>query len=413
MAWEDRLLEAAYNTPSGRRLPFIFTAVRRGTELRGTRYSFSDHQGTFVQQTGSDGQSFPMRIFFNGDDHDLQAEEFFQAVREPGVGALEHPQYGVLNVVPLGRVVQRNDLVRAPNESVLEFTFFEHDPSLFPGGGQDPASQVVASVQEYNETSAQEFEEAIDVDTPVERTSLANQIRQRVGQIRDQLDDVADAVDEIQSEFEDISDSITDAIDTLVGTPLNLAFQISQLVQAPGRSIAAWSDKLEAYGNLARQIFGSEPRTPSRDGRAVNSFEADSLVAAGALTGAITGAVNNTFTTQPEAIEAAQELLALSADLNNWREENFASLDRVDTGASYQQWQEAVTLCAGFLVEISFTLNQERIIVLDRPRSIIDLCAELYQDVSDDRLNFFINSNDMTGDEFREIPVGASIKYYV
>ena len=71
-----------------------------------------------------------------------------------------------------------------------------------------------------------------------------------------------------------------------------------------------------------------------------------------------------------------------------------------------------VAIAAGFLVEISFTLKQEFRITLDRPRTIIDLAAELYGEV-DGQLDFLISSNNLTGSEILDLPRGREIVYYV
>ena len=84
----------------------------------------------------------------------------------------------------------------------------------------------------------------------------------------------------------------------------------------------------------------------------------------------------------------------------------------IDTGEAYQQLQDAVALTLGFLVQISFDLKQERTIIIDRPRTIVDLCYELYGSI-DDQLDFFIMSNDLTGDEILELPQGREVRYYV
>jgi hypothetical protein len=60
---------------------------------------------------------------------------------------------------------------------------------------------------------------------------------------------------------------------------------------------------------------------------------------------------------------------------------------------------------------VSFDVIPERRIVLDRARTIVDLAAELYGSV-DDRLDFLINSNDLTGSEILELPANKVIKYY-
>ena len=83
----------------------------------------------------------------------------------------------------------------------------------------------------------------------------------------------------------------------------------------------------------------------------------------------------------------------------------------VDTGETYLAMQNSTALAVGFLVELSFTLAQERRITLDRPRTLIDLVAELYGDV-DSQLDFFIDTNDLSGDEIIELPAGREIVYY-
>jgi len=84
----------------------------------------------------------------------------------------------------------------------------------------------------------------------------------------------------------------------------------------------------------------------------------------------------------------------------------------IDTGELYDPLQQAVALTAGFLVQVSFTLRQERTRILEKDRTVHDLVAELYGRV-DEELDFFINSNALTGSEILELPKGKEIVYYV
>jgi prophage DNA circulation protein len=412
MAWQDDVQEGAYTPLDGTRHVYQFEDLRQHVELRGSTYDFVDADGTFVQRTGNSGDSYPMRIYLTGPEYNLAADAFLEALRAPGVGVLAHPIHGTRDVVPLGRVVRRDDLKTAANQAIFEVTFWETIRTLFPSGQTDPASQVLQAVGDYNVAQAAEFEEVIVLGTAIETVALQSRVDALLSAAQAQLAPIAAATQEVADQFEDIFDSVNNSIQVLVGDPLTLAFQVNQLLQAPGRSIALWSDKLQGYRNLAQSIFGQEPRVSGNDSQENNAFHADDLSAAGALTGAIVGAVNNTFATRPQALEAAQDLLALSDDLNVWREANFDSLNETDTGDSYQQWQNATALAAGFLVQISFSLAQERVIILDRARTIVDLSAELYGTI-DDRLDFLIDTNDLTGDEIRELPIGRAVKYYV
>ena len=113
-----------------------------------------------------------------------------------------------------------------------------------------------------------------------------------------------------------------------------------------------------------------------------------------------------------DALAVAEIILDTFASIVTWRDNNYESLGFIDTGELYQKLQQSVALVAGYLVQISFSLKQERIIVLDRARTIIDLTAELYGTI-DGKLDFLIESNDLTGSEIIEIPKGRKIVYYI
>lgn len=83
----------------------------------------------------------------------------------------------------------------------------------------------------------------------------------------------------------------------------------------------------------------------------------------------------------------------------------------VDTGEIYQPMQNSVALVTGFLVQRSFTLTEERRLVLGRSRTFVDLVAELYGEL-DDRFDYFITTNDLSGDEIIELPIGREVVYY-
>ena len=83
----------------------------------------------------------------------------------------------------------------------------------------------------------------------------------------------------------------------------------------------------------------------------------------------------------------------------------------VDTGATYQPMQNSVALATGFLVENSFSLIEERRLVLGRARTFVDLVAELYGEL-DSKFDFFITTNQLSGDEIVELPRGREVVYY-
>lgn len=414
MAWNDRIREAAYTSPSGERLTFGYENVSKKVDKKTTGFEFPDADGTFVQDLGHTGRKYPLRVFFWGDDYDQEADAFEAALLERGTGKLEHPIYGTVDVVPFGTITRRDDLKTGANQAILEITLWETIGLVYPSSQADPASAVLAAVEEYNEAVSAEFEEVTNLDSGVDTVTFENDYQALLDSASSGLQAVADVQDDVRKQFDAVVDSINQGIDILIAQPLTLAFQTAIMIQSPARALANIEARLTAYGDLANSIISGDSAVvePSIDNSSSNKFHTNDLYASTYVTGSVVSVVNNQFTTKTEALQAADAVLTQLADVVEWRDNNFQALGEVDTGAAYQQLQEAVALTAGFLVEISFSLKQERTIVLDRNRTIIDLAAELYGSV-DDQLDFLINSNNLSGSEILELPRGREIVYYV
>jgi len=414
MDWTDRIREAAYNSPSGDRLTFDYENVSKTVDKKTTSFEFPDANGSYVQDLGNTGRKYPLRVFFWGGDYDIKAEAFEAALLERGTGTLEHPIYGVIDVVPFGTITRRDDLKTGANQAVFEVTFFETIGLIYPTSQSDPASSVLNAVEEYNNSVAQEFENVTTLDNAVDAVTFKNDYQSLLDSASTGLQSVANAQDNVRTQFNAVRDSINQGIDILIAEPLTLAFQTTILLQAPARAAINITDRLEAYKNLADGIITGDNAvvTPSFNASSSNEFHTNDLYASTYVTGSVVSVVNTQFTTKTSAIEAAELILTQLDEVTNWRDANFAALSEIDTGEAYQQLQEAVALTAGFLVEISFTLLQERRVILDRDRTIINLVAEFYGSV-DDQLDFFINSNSLTGSEILEVPRGREIVYYI
>jgi prophage DNA circulation protein len=376
-------------------------------ELKTTAFDFPDADGTYIQGNGHTGLRVPMRIFFWGDDYDLAANAFLEILLERGVFKLEHPIYGVIDVLPFGEVARRDDLKTAGNQAIFQVSFWQTTGLVYPTVQGDPGSAVLTAVQEYNAALAAEFQEGIELNSSVDEATLKNRYNALLGNMQGGLQAIADTQANVMQQFDTVIASINQGIDVLVGDPLTLAFQTTIALQAPARARTSILARLDAYRNLAAGIIGGA--APANK----NEFLTNDLYAASYVTGSVVSTVNNDFFSKSEALSAADELLSQLADVIVWRDQNYQDLELIDTGASYQQLQEAVAIAAGFLVDISFSLKQERSIILDRDRALQDIVAELYGNVDDATIDFFITSNELTGSEIIELPRGRKIVYYV
>jgi prophage DNA circulation protein len=405
MAWFDRLIEAAYTSPSGTRKTFYYEDVARSTAKKTAAFDFSDADGTYIQDRGRSGRQYPLSCIFWGEDCDTDATEFENLLTESGAGVLEHPVYGVVNVVPFGTISRNDAVVTAGNQSIVSVTFWDTISTIYPTGQNDPASSVTTSVSEYNDAASETFEDSLSLDSVVEETTFQNTYDQLLDTVSSTLADVAAVTEDVEDQFETIYNSIDQSMDTLIDDPLTLAFQTALLIQAPAKAAATISARLDAYSGVIDQIID----TLASDS---NDFATKDLFASAAVTGAIVSVVNTTFSTKTAALSAAETILTMMDDLIEWRDNQIDLLTIIDTGGAYQQLQEAAAIAAGYLVDISFSLKQERSITLTRARTIIDLAAELYGDV-DDYLDYIISTNNLSGSEILELPNGKEILYYV
>ena len=358
MSWENRLRGAAYNSPSGKRLAFDFENLSTSMNLDGTAFKIPDANGTYVQRSGVNERTYPMRVFLWGTDCDIEADAFDEALRESGIGKLEHPMYGTKNVVPFGAVTRRDDLKTAANQVIIDVTFWETIDVIFPSSQGDPASAVLTSVDGFNNSLADQFDQLLNIDTASLRASFSNSYEALLGGTRSGLQSVANVNDSVGTQFNAIFDSIDQSIDSLINDPITLAFQTTQLIQSPARSVANIRDKLSAYGNLTQSILGIDSQDTSA--KTSNAFHTNDVYASTYVTGSVVSAVNTQFETKTEALQAADVILEQLDAVVEWRDSNYESLEQIDTGEAYQKLHQSVALCAGFLVEISFSLKQER-----------------------------------------------------
>lgn len=404
MSWQDRIKPAAYTSPSGQRLEFMYEDVARDFSKKTTAFDFPDADGTYVQDLGVTGRRYPLRIFFSGDNYDQDAEVFEGMLSERGNGRLEHPMYGIVDVVPFGTISRVDALKTAANQAVLQVVFFETIGLVYPTSQEDPQGEVLTALNDFNESTALQVGDDLDLESAGSTVLFRNDYQLFLDKAKSDLQSIADTQDDVRSSFNTIYDSINRGIETLVGQPANLAFQTALFPQEAARAVTSITDRLSAYGDLITSTISTF--TGSNDFHTRRLF-AFSYVSAQAL-----AVINNRFDTKPEALTAAETILDSLETVVDWADDGYGTLEQVDTGEAYQQLQNLVALTAGFLVEISFSLKQEKRITIDRDRTIIDLAAELYGEV-DSQLDFLINSNNLTGSEILELPRGREIVYFI
>lgn len=419
MTWLDRIGEAAYTSPGGTRMTFGYDDVSVEVDNRTAAFEFPGVDGAYIQHNGHGERRYPLRCIFSGADCDEQARAFFELLLERGAGRLDHPLYGRQNVVPFGGVTRRDDLASAANQTIIEVVFWSTLGAVYPSGRVSPRFEVSEAVRLAKPALAGGFNRAMNLATEARRANARLTVQDGLRNIQSALRAAANATESVSREFRDLQAQVNFGIDVLIGQPLLLAEQLLNLITAPSRALAGIVSRLDGYRNLLDRMLGSSTGSPADNAtlerivvRRSNDFHTADLIAAGALLGSVSSVLEHTFTAKPEALEAAEAIIAQADDATAWREGRYDDFGQIDTGEGYQAVQETIALAVGYLVEISFTLVPERAVVLARPRALVELCGELYGSVADERLDFLINTNQLTGSEIIELPRGRRVVYY-
>lgn len=418
--WRDRLRLAKYTSPGGTEVEFLFEDVSQLVEKRGTVFQFPNINDAFIQQKGFGPRRYPLRVIFAGANHDRVATAFMALVLETGVGQLDHPMYGVIpNAVPFGPITRRDDLKTAANQTIIEVTFWTSLIQIYPSAEGNPENEILSQLGDFDVEASQAFDNNTDLSIIDQVLAVKSDVRNFLTAVNGILSDVAATGTLARRNFDATLDLIEFGLDVLILEPAVLAQHILDLIRIPASAPSSIEDRLDAYALLGQAVLRSPQGRPedfpastsSAITKRSNARQVADLFGMGAAAGAVQATLDNQFGTKPDAINAADQVLSQFAVIVNWRDNANAVIGFIDTGEAYQALQEATALTAGFLVEISFDLLAERAIVLDRPRTIIDLSAELYGEV-DARLDFMITSNNLSGSEILELPAGKTIVYY-
>ena len=216
MTWEDQLREAAYRSPGGERFVFSYENVSQTFDKKTAAFEFPDAEGTFVQDLGVTGRRFPFRCFFWGANHDLEARRFEDALRESGIGTLEHPMYGVFDVVPTGTITRRDDLKTAANQSVFDVAFWQTITLFYPSVSPDPIAIVDGAVADSADALAEEMADAIvETSSPGILSNLRARLDSHIKNVKSRMAGIVDYDSKVQNAYESIENELLKRLDGL------------------------------------------------------------------------------------------------------------------------------------------------------------------------------------------------------
>lgn len=412
-AWVGRLKDAKYEPNIGQGFSFVFLDLSTFIPVKSAAFQSIDSNGVFMQHNGTGGMRFPMLMVLSGANNDIEARIALQALITKGYGTLYHPVFGPVTTCITGEIEQINAFVTAANQTSFVVEFIE---ATIPRESEE--QNFSAALDSYLDSAAQSFADTVKTLDKADEIGLANKIKDSIGKVKQMTTRVSAGIAATQSAVDDTFDSINNAIDTLVKDPLMLARQVQNLCLTPARELALIKDKLEAYKNLAADIFGlnPEPKPNSYDFEPLNNYAVDSLIVGTMTAGLSQLGYNNDFEYKKDLILALDSASTTLDDYQEWADNGADVLGITNNSGDWIELANTVSISnAQILKQISKsrdTLTEVKITTTYR-RNTAAWCYELNGSIKPDVLTKFARENDLGGDEHFYIDAGRELVYYV
>ncbi len=433
-----KLKTASYKAPSGKTSTFDFETLSRTITHSVGSFQFSGVNGTLHQDRGIGGEVYPLAMYFHGQDYDKEADKFIDLVRELGPGTLSHPRWGDKKVQVLS-ISQSENLVTERGQSVIEVQFQETLEREFPLTSALPQAQLETVADEAQEFVIKNYEEQAETNNIQEESALEQSIILAGDKVNNALESVAAADQTVAAEFRSKIDSVLENANDYVSEPFEFAKQITGAIRVIAEIPGRITSKIQGYSNLLnalqlRDITGNQTR---------NEILIDEMLGTMAVMGAsesinsnlsnvstiarnqkgkasiFVPVVSDGFRTREEIMAAvsylqtaAQELIDYLDESQEIFENNILSEAYIQSVQSYVPAWAVVGSVIKSAITVSFTLPVRRVKILEKSRTIIDLCYEFYKNIDDVALDYFILTNDLSGDEIIEVPMGKAVIFY-
>lgn len=382
-------------------------------------FEYPKVDGSVIQDLNINGTRWPLTLFFEGADNDLESRRFFKSLAERGTWEVIHPVHGQLFLQPVS-FSPNDDPTESGNITQVTTEWIEPaDPAVLKS---TPQLSAIINTQalDTNEASSNQLDDNLQVDTAAEGIATETATNNIIIAVNEKLSNLFEGVAEISAQMAAIQRGIQSTLDETILRPIALAGQIQALIELPALVIRDVRTKLTSYENLIDAIIGISPETT--DTKARNTVAIQEI----ALTAAITAVAQTTaagvLDTRAEAIEMADDVFALFESITDALDETQELFEDNAIDAQYfsqsQSFSDVSLLVAqaiAYLLLASYDLKIEKRFTLDRPRAPIEIAITEYGELGDNDSNFnlFVTSNKLKADQIRILPSGFEVVVYV
>lgn len=422
MGWPERTKDTIdFISPLKSHFSAFWIANERSHEKSLGIFKYPKIKGVVVQDLDSGGISYPLNFFFSGADHDIEAQAFFEASKENGLWEITHPT--VIGLLNLQLVSISEDANRGDNSNISLFTsqWLEPISPIIVISVSQSEENISTQSEVVNNSASGQFQRFTSQKNASLRSAMANSSRSLLDHIKSAMATLNELNAEINAYINSVNRAINDTLNQVIINPLRLASQFQQLIQVPIQATNNIESRLGALSDLSALIFTMTPDTPT--GESANIASVMDMGITALLTAASQSVIGGDLRTRRQAVEIAELLSQLFInnvdgldEIQKLFENQRANRQYFSQSESFADVSLLIYQAVDLAVKASFDLSVEKRIILKRPRAPIEITITEYGDLgeeNDSNLDFFIETNKLSGNEILLLPAGKEVLVYV
>lgn len=391
----------------------------------GGKKRVSDVNDTFTD-LGIGGRDVALDCYFVGENHYNKAENFVKSLCEVGKSTLQL-SYGEPFTVNVLNFKVTNQLLQNINCTVVNVSWHETAKTTYPASEKSKEKEI------KNEAAAAKENLASGVADTVENITSPSRLQAFNANFTKALNKVSGALDfannlTLKGIMNDIlGQNIATSAFTMtsqLGIVLYKAASLTKKIANIGNGFVLtgeFGSLYNGWGSLISTLINNSATASSKTSLTKNEIDnllINDTTASMALISLAETLIETSFETRAEAVEAAKNLVNLEQTWTSFVETESGKI--TDLGNYYikdDNLQSVIAAAANEILERSYRLKIERLVVLSEDKTIIDLAYEYYKEEfyadPDATIEYLITTNNLRDDEFLILPRGSEVKIYV
>lgn len=410
MSWIEDIQDKVFEIITGdgkSYMPKWRNAVKT-REFNVAQYDFINVEGSYVDRRKAKGRKFELEFYFDGESAVDLGNNFELSASDKRKWLVKHPFYGDIYCQPLS-IRQDNTQY---NVSGFTIPVVETLPEGYPTYNIEFADVIVETQVSANDLQA----EAFGGEDLMDRNSLQETADYLDGLFSSMIDDENDL-----NTFKALVDSAVSDIGNVTASATQVIRSMQALVNYPATVVQTVKSRFTVFTEAVETLIANITGIAATSRTRTQKLEFEAIVG-GLITAqqiACSTEIEGSYFTRQDVIDQQDALLSDYDDFLEVLDENQS--ERADTEDSYvpdfesiNEIENIVSISVANLYAIAFEAKQERIFINDKDSNAVLLSHKFYgTDVDDEKLEYFIDTNNIGLNEMLNIRKGREILYYV